>query len=231
MFQCILCVKKKHVKKYSLINLSLVGQLSWTLYMLVEKFQICVSSLFWWTSVEVTCVSGVCLCKHLSVCVCVRMPLLVRQVSLSACASAAVALCVHELCCLPAGWAAVAGVAMRCVDYFLPYIAMTGHVVSPVVAGGQQCSSLHAPLPLSKTRTQVLPVGITWVSPYVFRSLTHWLEQQSCLSGTTGKLDYWTNNVCSAYDIPFLWVFTVACIHWVALLPPSDFIYTQSDKL
>lgn len=32
---------------------------------------------------------------------------------------------------------AVAWVAMQCVDYFLPYIAMTGHVVSPVVAGGQ----------------------------------------------------------------------------------------------
>lgn len=145
-----------------------------------------------WSHLCVRCVS---LQASICVCVCVRMPLLVRQVSLSACASAAVALCVHELCCLPAGWAAVAGVAMRCVDYFLPYIAMTGHVVSPVVAGGQQCSSLHAPLPLSKTRTQVLPVGITWVSPYVFRSLTHWLEQQSCLSGTTGKLDYWTNKL------------------------------------
>lgn len=74
--------------------------------------------------------------------------------SLSACASAAVALCVHVcLCCLPAGRTAMAQgasarVALRCVDYFLPYIAMTGHVVSPVVAGGQQCSSLLAPLSL-----------------------------------------------------------------------------------
>lgn len=42
-----------------------------------------------------------------------------------------------RLCCLPAGWAAVARVAMQCVDYFLPYIEMTGHVVSPVMAGGQ----------------------------------------------------------------------------------------------
>lgn len=41
------------------------------------------------------------------------------------------------VCCLPAGWAAVARAAMRCVEYFLPYIAMTGHVVSPVVPGGQ----------------------------------------------------------------------------------------------
>lgn len=76
----------------------------------------------------------------------------------------------------------MAGVAMRCVDYFLPYIAMTGHVVSPVVAGGQQCSPLLAPLPLSKTRTQVLPVGITWVSPYVFRPSC---EERACLRGTT----------------------------------------------
>lgn len=42
-----------------------------------------------------------------------------------------------------------ARVALRCVDYFLPYIAMTGHVVSPVVVDGQWCSSLLAPLPLS----------------------------------------------------------------------------------
>lgn len=112
------------------------------------------------------------------------MPLLVGQVSLSACASAAAALCVHVcLCCLPAGWVVVARVAMWCVDYFLPYIAMTGHVVSPVVARGQQCSSLLAPHPLSKTRTRVLPVGITWVSPYVFRPST---EQQACPRGTIG---------------------------------------------
>lgn len=65
------------------------------------------------------------------------------------------------VCCLPAGWAAVARVAMQCVGCFLPYIAMTGHVVSPVVAGGQQCNSLLAPLPLSKTRTQLLLVEIT----------------------------------------------------------------------
>lgn len=59
------------------------------------------------------------------------------------------------------------GVALQCVDYFLPYIVMTGHVVSPVVAGGQQCSSLLAPLPRAKTRTQALLVGITWISPQI----------------------------------------------------------------
>jgi len=63
---------------------------------------------------------------------------------------------------------------------------MTDHVVSPVVLGGQLSSSLLASLPLPKTRTQVLTVGITWVSPYVFRPSTHGLEQQTCLRGTTG---------------------------------------------
>lgn len=123
--------------------------------------------------------ASIYLCVCLLLC---RMPLLVGQVSLSACASAAVGIvcvcmCVRVVYQL-VGW--------RCgvFDYFLPYIAMTGHVVSPVVAGGQQRSSLLAPLPsLSKTRTQVLPVGITWVSPYVCRPSTLRLERQA---GTTG---------------------------------------------
>lgn len=66
-------------------------------------------------------------------CVCVSFGVrnaLGSGTSVSACVSAAVALCVHWcLCCLPAGCA-----TQRCVDYFLPYIAVTGHVVSPAVA-------------------------------------------------------------------------------------------------
>lgn len=44
-----------------------------TLYACVKgkKFQICVSSLFWWTSAEVTCVSSVSLQASICVCVCV----------------------------------------------------------------------------------------------------------------------------------------------------------------
>lgn len=42
-----------------------------------------------------------------------------------------------------------AGMAFQCVECFLPYIAMTDYVVSPVVAGGQERSSRLAPLPLS----------------------------------------------------------------------------------
>lgn len=100
------------------------------------------------------------------------MSLLVGQESLRACAIVAVALCGHvRLCCLPAGWVAVqrtlARVVFLCVDYFLPYIAMARHVVSPVVAGGQQCSSLLAPLFHTKTRTQALLVGITWISAQI----------------------------------------------------------------
>lgn len=52
--------------------------------------------------------------------------------------------CTHvSLCCLPAGQAVVgtgdigAGWCCSVVDYFLPYIAMTGHVISPVVVSGQ----------------------------------------------------------------------------------------------
>lgn len=41
--------------------------------------------------------------------------------------------------------------------------------------GGQPAVQLS---PSSKTRTQALPVGITWVSPYVFRPSTQRLKQQ-----------------------------------------------------
>lgn len=87
--------------------------------------------------------SGVCLL------VC-RMPLLLGQVFLSACVSTAVALCVHVCVCVVYQLVglSVARMAMQYVDYFLPYIAMTDHVVSPVVVSGQQWSSLLAPLPL-----------------------------------------------------------------------------------
>lgn len=71
------------------------------------------------------------------------------------CLCKCMALCMRVcLCCLPAGQAAVgtgtsARMVFQCVECFLPYIAMADYVVSPVVAGGQECRSLLAPLPRS----------------------------------------------------------------------------------
>lgn len=122
------------------------------------KFQICSSSLSWWTSVEVTCVSGVCAPASIYVCVCVFWCVLARGTSVSErmCKCGCGNMCVCVVYQLAGrrrrrrrrwtGWR-----CSVCVDYFLPYIAMTGHVVSPVVADGQQCSSLLAPLPLSRS--------------------------------------------------------------------------------
>lgn len=82
-----------------------------TLYACVkeEKFQICVSSLLWWTSVEVTCASGVFACRR--PCVLVSFGVhnaLAGGTSVFECLCKCMALCIRVcLCCLPAGQAAV----------------------------------------------------------------------------------------------------------------------------
>lgn len=117
--------------------------------------------------------SGVCLCWHVCVFWCAECPCwwdmcLWEHVWFWLWHCVCMCFCVvYQL----VGWLWVqrtlARVALQCVDYFLPYIVMAGHVVSPVVAGGQQCSSLLAPLSHTKTRPQALLVGITWISAQI----------------------------------------------------------------
>lgn len=126
--------------------------------------------------------SGVCVCMQASTCKCMcllcRTPLLMGQVSHSACASAAVALCASVLFTSWLGGSGQGGDAMC-------------GLLSSLYRNDRPCCftccdersvalSLHR---LSKTRTQVLPIKITWVSPYVLRPST---KQQTCPRGITG---------------------------------------------
>ena len=110
-----------------------------------------------------------CECVRVCLFVC-RMPLLVAQVSLS------VRVCV-------------------CVVYQLVRRRCRGHrlccgvcgLISSLYSNDRLCCftccgrrSPRTSPPPSEARTQaLLPVGITWVSPYVWRPSTHRLEQQS----------------------------------------------------
>lgn len=81
-------------------------------------------------------------------------PLLVGQVSLSVYVSVWHCVCVcayvvYQLVRRQSVQGTSARMVFQCVECFLPYIAMADYVVSPVVAGGQECRSLLAPLPRS----------------------------------------------------------------------------------
>lgn len=115
------------------------------------------------------------------------------------CLCKCMALCMRVcLCCLPAGQAAVGS----------GYIGQDGvsvcRVLSSLYSNGRLCcftccggwsgvsiSPCTSPS-LSKTRTQVQPIRITWVSPYVFRPSFRGLEQQACLRGTKAATHQWT---------------------------------------
>lgn len=117
---------------------------------------------------SLVCQVFVCLQASMCVCVCLlecRMPLLVGQVSWQAHVQVRLWLFVC-LCCLPAGWGG-SGLGGDAMCGLLSSLYSNDRPCCFTCCGGRSVDlSLH---PLSKTRTQVLPVEITWVSPYVLR--------------------------------------------------------------
>lgn len=154
------------------------------------KFQIALFSVLvnkWWSHL---CVRCLCVWKHLCACVlrCMECPCLAGQVSLGACASAAAALCVSVLFTSWPGGSGPGGDAMRAL-------------LSSLYSNDRPCcftccverSVALSLQPLSKTRTQVLPVQITWVSPCLLWPSTdqmncqeHYLGYKSITSGARG---------------------------------------------
>ena len=123
----------------------------------ISLFPVLVSK--WWSHLCVRCVC-VCVCSVcLSVC---RMPLLVGQVSLNACASAAGATYVC-VCVLFTSWLGGSGQGSDAMCRVLSSLYSNDRPCCFTCCAGRSVAlSLH---PLSKTRTQVLPAEITWIRP------------------------------------------------------------------
>lgn len=118
------------------------------------------------------------------------------SVTESACASAAAAFCASVLF---TSWLGGSGQGGDAMCRLLSSLYRNDRPCCFTCRGGRSVAlSLHR---LSITRTQVLPVKITWVSPYVLRPST-----TACLRGITGTTNWWTELFVVLYMNSYLFV-------------------------